>query len=150
MDVSVTDASDRSPIQSAEMYNQVWGHIFDTFINLLRLEHQRIERTPLIVLYGFKLCFDFILKSIVLAWRNHTLRLASLHIEEYARIITAFAPDFRFLPVNFQLTKRSNFLRKLFQHQQSFFDQPFIYCNAAIQPLRPMVGNNQHDCILVE
>src|SRR5581483_12238281 len=94
--------------------------------------------------------FDFILKRFVVSRRDHAIRFSALHIKEYARVISAFAPDSCFGPIHIEFLERSQGRWIFVQYKQPFANKPFIDRNSAVEPLRTMIGDNQHKRIVAK
>src|SRR5437667_9009696 len=101
----MSDGPDGAPIQPAEVHDQIRRNVPNIAINLFRSENQRLEWLAFVVGQSLDSRSHFVLKRFVLSLRNQSLRFASLNIEENARVISPFAPDFCFAPVHVQLFK---------------------------------------------
>src|SRR5215469_12681000 len=150
MNAGVADRADRSPVEAAEVDDQVWSHVSDALIEFLRLKDQRAERISLVVRESFEPGFDFVLERFVLVLGNYSVRLPTLHIEKDPGVIATFAPDAGLRPVHLQLVKRGKGFRILMQDQQAFLNQPLVNGDATVEALRPVIGNDEDEGVIVE
>src|SRR5437773_7488952 len=105
VDFRVPDGPDGAPVQPAEVYDQIRRNVPNIAINLFWLKDQRLEWLTFVVGQRLDSRLHFVLERFVLSLRNQSLRFASLNIEENARVISSFAPDFCLAPVHVQLFK---------------------------------------------
>src|SRR5262249_48514292 len=107
----VADAADGAPGESAEVDNQVRSHAAHVRVDLLRLEHEATHGSPLIVGESLEPGLHLVPELLVVGRRDDPLGFPALHIEEYASVVAALAPDLRLLPVHGELAERSHLAR---------------------------------------
>src|SRR5580700_5675763 len=99
INIGITDSTNRAPIQSAEMHNQIRGNITNGVVDLLWFKNKGVKRLTLIVLHSL----DLVLEHLILRGRDRALGFASLHVKKNSGVIAAFAPHLGFCPVDLEL-----------------------------------------------
>ena len=96
INIGITDSTNRAPIQSAEMHNQIRGNIANGVVDLLWSKNKGVKRLTLIVLHSLELGLDLVLEHVILRGRDRALGFASLHVKKNSGVIAAFAPHLGF------------------------------------------------------
>ncbi len=148
VDGRIADAADRSPVQAAEVDDQVGGDVPDRVVDLLGLEDQRSQRLAVGVGGRLELRLDLVAERLVLGRLDRALRLSPLDVEEDAGIVAPFAPDLGLLPVDVELGERRHLRRVALEDQQPLAHQPLVDAKAAVEPLGAVVGDDQHDRVV--
>ena len=146
----VADAADRPPGQAAEVDDQVGRHVADRPVDLLRLEDERAERPALGVGRGLEPGLELVAEPLVVGRLDRAVGLAPLHVEEDAGVVAPLAPDAGLVPVDVELGERRDLLGVPVQDQQALADEPLVDAEAAVEPPRAVVGDDQDDRVVVE
>src|SRR4029077_10591608 len=148
VDFRMADRPDRTPVETAEVDDQIWSHVTHAAVNFFRLEDQRIQRLTFLIRERFQTSFHFVLERFVLGRWNHALWLPSLNVEEYAGLVSASAPYSSLAPIYIEFVEGRKRLGIFVQNQQPFADEPFVDGETSFETLPPMARNDQHDSVI--
>jgi hypothetical protein len=147
---SIADLADGTPVEIAEIDNQVGGYVADLAVNLLGLEDARSHRLALVVHCGFEPRLQVIADALVVVGVDRPARLAPLHVQEHSRVVPAFAPGDGAFPIHVQIGHLRGRVRVLVEREQTLLNEPLVDAEAAVQPLGAVVGEDQHGRLVVQ
>src|SRR5579885_3190303 len=143
VDRAVTDGADGTPVEVAEIDDQVGRNAVAFLIDFLRLVDGGADVDAVGINNSLEFRLQFVAQGLNLVRPDNALRLASLNVEEDTRVVAAIAPDLRLAPVNLALINGRQLRRLRFQRQVALADEPLVDANAAIHLLGAMIGDDE-------
>ena len=143
------DRPDRAPEQVAEDDDQVGRDAVDLVVQLLRLVDLRRDRLAVLVGDRGDARGEVVAHALVVGGRDRALRLAALDVEEDARVVAAVAPRRRARPVDAGLLRRRDAVGLALEREQALAAQPLVDADAAVEPLRAVVGDDEDERVVV-
>ena len=139
VDGAMAYCANRTPVQVAEIDDQVRGDVVDGAVNILRFEDLSRQGSALVVGNVRDFLREFVAQDMVLFGGHNALWFASGNVEKDACVIATCTPCLGFCPVDFEILISRRLVGIFFGCQIPFADQPFVDADAAIYALGAVV-----------
>src|SRR5260370_18254348 len=91
VEAAVAHAADGTPVESAEVNDEIGSDVAHVAIDLLGLEDEGVERATLGIGKGFEAEFHLVAEGLVFRGGYYAARLAALDVEENTGVVTDLA-----------------------------------------------------------
>ena len=143
------DRPDRAPEEITEDDDEIGRDALRIAVELLGRVDRGRDRVPGVVRDRRDPAREVVAHGLVLLRCDRPLRLAPGDVEEDARVVAALAPRRRSRPVDADVAQRRHAVRLGEGREQPLAPEPLVDADAAVEPLRAVVGEDEDDGVVV-